>query len=72
MQVARIFAALIVCAGPAFAQSLGNGWPENRPPANVEAQISVTTAFGAKFVDLVYPVLDPRLRRSSGKGREAW
>ena len=24
-------------------------------PANVEAQIDVTTAFGAKFVDLVYP-----------------
>ncbi len=24
-------------------------------PANVEAQINATTAFGAKFVDLVYP-----------------
>ena len=24
-------------------------------PANVQAQISATTAFGAKFVDLVYP-----------------
>ena len=24
-------------------------------PANVEAEIDVTTAFGAKFVDLVYP-----------------
>jgi phospholipid/cholesterol/gamma-HCH transport system substrate-binding protein len=31
-------------------------------PANVEAQIRATTAFGAKFVDLVYPS-DPSPRR---------
>ena len=31
-------------------------------PANVEAEIDVTTAFGAKFVDLVYPE-NPRSER---------
>lgn len=33
-------------------------------PANVSAQIKATTAFGAKFVDLVYPA-DPSPRRLS-------
>lgn len=35
-------------------------------PANVEAQISATTAFGAKFVDLVMPHDPSRARLSSG------
>ncbi len=37
-----------------------------RIPANVEAQISVTTAFGAKFVDLVPPELPSAERLSAG------
>lgn len=35
-------------------------------PANVEAQISATTAFGAKFVDLVMPQNPSRARLSAG------
>lgn len=35
-------------------------------PANVEAQISATTAFGAKFVDLVMPENPSRARLSAG------
>ncbi|BBY20399.1 MCE family protein [Mycobacterium stomatepiae] len=35
-------------------------------PANVEAQISATTAFGAKFVDLVMPPNPSRARLSAG------
>ncbi|KKC05640.1 MCE family protein [Mycobacterium nebraskense] len=35
-------------------------------PANVEAQISATTAFGAKFVDLVVPQNPSRSRLSAG------
>ncbi|ORA12961.1 MCE family protein [Mycobacterium asiaticum] len=35
-------------------------------PANVEAQISATTAFGAKFVDLVIPENPSAARLSSG------
>jgi phospholipid/cholesterol/gamma-HCH transport system substrate-binding protein len=35
-------------------------------PANVEAQISATTAFGAKFVDLVIPQNPSRARLSAG------
>ena len=35
-------------------------------PANVEAQISATTAFGAKFVDLVIPQSPSRARLSAG------
>lgn len=35
-------------------------------PANVEAQIRSTTAFGAKFVDLVYPANPSKTRLSSG------
>lgn len=35
-------------------------------PANVEAQISATTAFGAKFVDLVIPHDPSRARLSAG------
>ena len=35
-------------------------------PANVEAQISATTAFGAKFVDLVYPQNPSPARLAAG------
>jgi phospholipid/cholesterol/gamma-HCH transport system substrate-binding protein len=35
-------------------------------PANVEAQISATTAFGAKFVELVYPQNPSRARLAAG------
>jgi phospholipid/cholesterol/gamma-HCH transport system substrate-binding protein len=35
-------------------------------PANVEAEIDVTTAFGAKFVDLVYPENPSRERLAAG------
>jgi phospholipid/cholesterol/gamma-HCH transport system substrate-binding protein len=35
-------------------------------PANVGAQISVTTAFGAKFVDLVYPQAPSSARLTAG------
>ncbi len=35
-------------------------------PANVEAQISATTAFGAKFVDLVMPQNPSRARLAAG------
>src|SRR5689334_8570899 len=35
-------------------------------PANVEARISATTAFGAKFVDLVMPENPSRARLSAG------
>lgn len=35
-------------------------------PANVEAQISATTAFGAKFVDLVMPPRPSRARLAAG------
>ncbi|WP_285029981.1 MCE family protein [Mycolicibacterium sp. lyk4-40-TYG-92] len=35
-------------------------------PANVGAQISVTTAFGAKFVDLVYPQTPSSARLTAG------
>lgn len=35
-------------------------------PANVEAEIDVTTAFGAKFVDLVYPNDPAKERLSAG------
>jgi phospholipid/cholesterol/gamma-HCH transport system substrate-binding protein len=35
-------------------------------PANVEAQIDVTTAFGAKFVELVYPTNPSTERLASG------
>ncbi len=35
-------------------------------PANVEAQISATTAFGAKFVDLVIPPTPSRARLAAG------
>jgi phospholipid/cholesterol/gamma-HCH transport system substrate-binding protein len=35
-------------------------------PANVEAQISATTAFGAKFVDLLIPQNPSRARLSAG------
>jgi phospholipid/cholesterol/gamma-HCH transport system substrate-binding protein len=35
-------------------------------PANVEAQIRVTTAFGAKFVDLVYPENPSTARLAAG------
>ncbi|MBX9639159.1 MAG: MlaD family protein, partial [Mycobacteriaceae bacterium] len=35
-------------------------------PANVEAQISSTTAFGAKFVELIYPQNPSRTRLAAG------
>jgi phospholipid/cholesterol/gamma-HCH transport system substrate-binding protein len=35
-------------------------------PANVEAEIAVTTAFGAKFVDLVYPDNPSKERLAAG------
>src|SRR5262249_48230627 len=35
-------------------------------PANVEAKIDVTTAFGAKFVDLVYPEKPSKERLAAG------
>src|SRR5271163_772085 len=35
-------------------------------PANVQAQISATTAFGAKFVELVYPQNPSRARLTAG------
>ena len=35
-------------------------------PANVEAEIDVTTAFGAKFVDLVYPKNPSKERLAAG------
>jgi phospholipid/cholesterol/gamma-HCH transport system substrate-binding protein len=35
-------------------------------PANVEAQIAVTTAFGAKFVDLVSPEIPSKERLAAG------
>jgi phospholipid/cholesterol/gamma-HCH transport system substrate-binding protein len=35
-------------------------------PANVEAEIDVTTAFGAKFVELVYPENPTKQRLASG------
>ncbi|HTQ21477.1 MlaD family protein, partial [Mycobacterium sp.] len=35
-------------------------------PANVEAQISATTAFGAKFVELLYPEKPSRARLAAG------
>ena len=35
-------------------------------PANVEAQIQATTAFGAKFVDLIYPKNPSPSRLSAG------
>jgi len=35
-------------------------------PANVEARISATTAFGAKFVELVYPQNPTRARLAAG------
>ena len=35
-------------------------------PANVEAEIDVTTAFGAKFVDLVYPENPSKERLAAG------
>src|SRR5271169_1346118 len=35
-------------------------------PANVQAQISATTAFGAKFVDLVYPPNPSPARLAAG------
>lgn len=35
-------------------------------PANVQAQISATTAFGAKFVELVYPESPSRARLAAG------
>jgi phospholipid/cholesterol/gamma-HCH transport system substrate-binding protein len=35
-------------------------------PANVEAQISATTAFGAKYVELVYPQNPSRARLAAG------
>jgi phospholipid/cholesterol/gamma-HCH transport system substrate-binding protein len=35
-------------------------------PANVEAEIDVTTAFGAKFVDLVYPENPTKERLAAG------
>jgi phospholipid/cholesterol/gamma-HCH transport system substrate-binding protein len=35
-------------------------------PANVEAKIDVTTAFGAKFVDLVYPESPSKERLAAG------
>ena len=35
-------------------------------PANVEAQISATTAFGTKFVDLVYPANPSPERLAAG------
>src|ERR1700739_780373 len=35
-------------------------------PANVQAQISATTAFGAKFVDLEYPPNPSPVRRAAG------
>jgi phospholipid/cholesterol/gamma-HCH transport system substrate-binding protein len=35
-------------------------------PANVQAQISATTAFGAKFVELVYPQTPSRARLAAG------
>jgi phospholipid/cholesterol/gamma-HCH transport system substrate-binding protein len=35
-------------------------------PANVEAQINVTTAFGAKFVDLLYPENPSKQRLAAG------
>ncbi|MDR3660115.1 MAG: MCE family protein [Mycobacterium sp.] len=35
-------------------------------PANVQAQISATTAFGAKFVELVYPENPSRARLTAG------
>ena len=35
-------------------------------PANVEAEIKATTAFGNKFVDLIYPT-DPSAKRLSGR-----
>ena len=35
-------------------------------PANVEAEIDVTTAFGAKFVELVYPTNPSRERLAAG------
>jgi phospholipid/cholesterol/gamma-HCH transport system substrate-binding protein len=35
-------------------------------PANVQAQISATTAFGAKFVELVYPDNPSRARLTAG------
>ena len=35
-------------------------------PANVQAQISATTAFGAKFIELVYPQNPSRARLAAG------
>src|SRR5258707_9863888 len=35
-------------------------------PANVQAQISATTAFGAKYVELVYPQNPSRARLAAG------
>jgi phospholipid/cholesterol/gamma-HCH transport system substrate-binding protein len=35
-------------------------------PANVEAQITATTAFGAKYVDLIYPQNPTTLRLAAG------
>jgi phospholipid/cholesterol/gamma-HCH transport system substrate-binding protein len=35
-------------------------------PANVEAQIMATTAFGAKYVDLIYPVKPSQHRLAAG------
>src|ERR1700756_4754947 len=37
-------------------------------PANVQAQINATTAFGAKFVDLVYPPNPSPARLAAGAG----
>ena len=37
-------------------------------PANVEAKIDVTTAFGAKFVDLVYPQRPSRTTAGRRRG----
>src|ERR1700694_5669959 len=36
-------------------------------PANVEAEIKATTAFGAKYVDLIYPSYPSPKRLSSGE-----
>src|ERR1700684_1119181 len=40
-------------------------------PANVQAQISATTAFGAKFVELVDPQTTRRPSRAAGAGRDS-
>jgi phospholipid/cholesterol/gamma-HCH transport system substrate-binding protein len=41
-------------------------------PANVQAQIRATTAFGAKYVDLIYPEQPSRSRLASTPSSRTW